>query len=411
MFLNNKYLLNEGYGNKNQLFTSGHGSHIYIGKKKYIDLSLCAGSNLLGHSSRIFKETIAKISKNNISNFAASNLYAQKYSNTLKKIFPNYSKFIFCNSGTEAVFKSLRIARAVTKKNLIICVSGSWHGSVNELLFTTNSKLKNISLSEGLESHSKKNIKFIPYNNILLSKKILEKYQKKIMCVILEPVQGCLPLLAKDYLNFLNNFCKQKKIILIFDEMITGLRINGKSIQHSLNLQPSISTFGKCLGGGMPIGIIGINKEIENKIIKKNKKIFFGGTFSGNSINTFIANEMVKFVLKNTKYIFKDLEKKSKYFQDKLNDFFIKKNLDAKCLRVSSMLRIIFTKKKIINRAQRDFLERKNLKKIKMFRKILFSQNIFYPTNGIIFFSNSITFKNIDTITNKIKLAFNKIFK
>ena len=84
-----------------------------------------------------------------------------------------------CNLCTEAVFKSLRIARAITGKNLIISVSGSWHGSVNELLFTPNKKMQNVSLSEGLEHQSKKNVKFIPYNNIELSEKILKKYQKK----------------------------------------------------------------------------------------------------------------------------------------------------------------------------------------------------------------------------------------
>ena len=129
------------------------------------------------------------------------------------------------------------------------------------------------------------------------------------MCVILEPVQGCLPILAKNYLNFLSNFCQKSKIILIFDEMITGLRLNGKSVQENLNLKPSISTFGKCLGGGLPIGIIGIKKSIEKKIKNKNKKIFFGGTFSGNSINTFVADEVVKFILKRKRFIFKDLEK------------------------------------------------------------------------------------------------------
>ena len=410
MFLKNKYIFNEGYEAKNLLFSRGYGSNIYIDKKKYIDLSLCAGTNLLGHSPQIFKKTLAKIPKKNISNFAAKNLYAHKYSNTLKRIFPNYSKFIFCNSGTEAVFKSLRIARAITGKNLIISVSGSWHGSVNELLFTPNKKMQNVSLSEGLEHQSKKNVKFIPYNNIELSEKILKKYQKKIMCVILEPVQGCLPILAKNYLNFLSNFCQKSKIILIFDEMITGLRLNGKSVQENLNLKPSISTFGKCLGGGLPIGIIGIKKSIEKKIKNKNKKIFFGGTFSGNSINTFVADEVVKFILKRKRFIFKDLENKSKYFQESLNNFFIKNNFDAKCLRVASMIRIVFTKKETVNRTQRDFLEKKNIKKIKLFRKFLFDKNVFYPTSGIIFFSNKLTFKEIDFVIKNIKLAFYKIF-
>ena len=258
----NNFLLNEGYENLNNLFTSGKGSKIYINNKKFLDLSLCAGTHLLGHNPKIFQKSVKDLAKLRISNFAAKNIYAVELSKTLKKILPHFSKFIFCNSGTEAVMKSLRIARATTKKNIIISVTGSWHGSTSELLYTNNKRLENIELSSGLDKNFKKNLKFIPYNNIPESKKILNKYKKKIMCVIIEPIQGCLPTEAKKFLKFLNDYCKQNKLILIFDEMITGLRFNCSSVQNQFNLKPSISTFGKCFGGGLPIGIIGINKNV-----------------------------------------------------------------------------------------------------------------------------------------------------
>ena len=410
MLLKNNIIMNEGYEKRDNLFTKGIGSSIYIKNKKYLDLSFCAGTNLLGHNSKIYKKAVKQLIKLNISNLAAKNLHAYKFSKTLKKTFPNYSKFIFCNSGTEAVFKSLRIARAITKKNLIISVSGSWHGSVNELLFTTNSKLKSIELSGGLESQTKKNIRFIPYNDIEGSKKILRKLEKKIMCIIIEPVQGCLPILAKDYLKFLSNYCNKKKIVLIFDEMITGLRHEGSSIQDILKLSPTISTFGKCLGGGLPIGIIAIKKNIETKLLRKDKKVFFGGTFSGNSVNTYVANSVTNFILKNKKNIFRDLNKKSEYFVKKLNFFFLKNKFDAKCLRVGSLVRIIFTNKSALNRSQRDFLEKKNFKNIKKFRNFLFNKNIFYPTSGIIFFSTATNYKEINFLIKNIKLGFKKIF-
>ena len=263
MFLKKNFIMNEGYENKVYLFSKGLGTNIYVNNKKYLDLSFCAGANLLGHNSKIYKKTLKQLINLNISNLAAKNLHAYEFSKTLKRTFPKYSKFIFCNSGTEAVFKSLRIARAISKKSLIISVTGSWHGSVNELLYTTNSNLKNIELSDGLEKQTKKNIRFIPYNDIERSKKILKKYENKIMCVIIEPVQGCLPILATNYLKFLSDYCKKKKIILIFDEIITGLRYEGSSIQDRLNLEPEITTFGKCLGGGLPIGIIAIKKILK----------------------------------------------------------------------------------------------------------------------------------------------------
>ena len=89
------------------------------------------------------------------------------------------------------------------------------------------------------------------------------------MCVIIEPIQGCLPIDSLDFLKFLDNYCKKNKLILIFDEMITGLRFNCSSVQDQFNLKPSISTFGKCFGGGLPIGIIAIKKDIIKKIEQK----------------------------------------------------------------------------------------------------------------------------------------------
>ena len=406
MFLVSNLILNEGYENLNNLFTSGKGSNIYINNKKYLDLSMCAGSHLLGHNPRIFRKSIKNVQKFGISNFAAKNKYAVELSKTLKKIFPKYEKFVFCNSGTEAVMKSLRVARAVTKKNIIISVTGSWHGSTSELLYTNNNKFKSIELSSGLDLNFKKNLKFIPYNDIETSENILNKYKKKIMCVIVEPIQGCLPTEARQFLNFLNYYCKKNKLILIFDEMITGLRFNCSSVQNQFYLEPSISTFGKCFGGGLPIGIIGIKKNIIKKLNKNEKKVFFGGTFSGNSIITYVANEIVKFIVKNKNKIFPQIEKKAVFFEKNLNNFFNDNNYDAKCYRFSSMLRIVFSKKNIRNRYQRDFLEKsKKAGKIK-FKNFFFKNNIYLAGNGIIFFATTTSKKDLINLIQTIKKAF-----
>lgn len=404
------FLYNEGYDNLNNLFSSGKGSNIYINKKKFLDLSLCAGSIILGHNSGIYRKSSREILKKNLSNFAAKNIHAAEFAKTLNKVLPKYSKFIFCNSGTEAVMKSLRVARAISKKNIIISVTGSWHGSTSELLFTNNNKLQNVELSDGLDKNFKKNLKFIPYNNIELSKKILNRYKNKIMCIIIEPIQGCLPTEAKKYLNFLNNYSKKNNITLIFDEMITGLRFNCSSVQDQFKLNPSISTFGKCFGGGLPIGIIALKKDVLLKLKKNEKKIFFGGTFSGNSINSFLSNKTVKYIIKNKKNIFVNLEKKAIYLEKNLNDFLVKNNFDAKCFRFASMLRIVFTKKEITNRSQRDFFENKNKKKISLFKNFMFKNNIYYSNSGIIFLAVTTSYKDLDYFIDISKKAFKKIY-
>ena len=327
----------------------------------------------------------------------------------LKKKFPNFSKFIFCNSGSEAVLKTLRICKAITNKKIIFAVSGSWHGSVDKLLYNADKRLKPKNLSDGLSDYNKKNLKFIPYNNIKTSKKILDKYKNKASCIIIEPIQGCLPTdKAKEYLMFLSSFAKKNNIILIFDEMITGLRTDSRSVQSYFKFNSDITTFGKCFGGGFPIGIIGISKKVENKIYMKNKKIYFGGTFSGNSISTYIGKLTTQYIERNKKQIFENLEKKSSFFEKEINSFISDNNVNAYLYRFKSILRLVFTKKKVTNRYQRDFFEYKNLKNIKNFRYFLLKNGVNYPSNGIIYMSASTSYADLKIIIKLFKKGLKK---
>ena len=111
---------------------------------------------------------------------------------------------------------------------------------------------------------------------------------------------------AKNYLKFLRQISSKHNIILIFDELITGLRTNGSTLQNYFKIKPDISTFGKCFGGGFPIGIIGITKKVYQNLSKKNKKVFFGGTFSANSISTYVGMRTTNYILKNKKKFLKN---------------------------------------------------------------------------------------------------------
>ena len=402
-------ILNEGYQKTKTFFEEGYKDIIKHQGKPYIDLSNCAGSLMLGHNSKFYKKILKKYLKINGSSFAHPNNHAVDYSKTIKKLFPSFEKIIFCNSGTEAVTKALRISRTLNKKEYIVSVVGSWHGSVDKLLFHSGNKLRPEFLSEGISNSDKKKIIFIPYNDIETSKKILNKNKNKINSIIIEPVQACLPLNnAKGYLKFLENFCNKNNSTLIFDEMVTGVRSDKNSVQQNYKIKPDITTIGKIIGGGMPIGVIGISKKVHKLI--KGKKIFYGGTFSGNSLSSFVGNETLKYLIKN-KTIIKKVNDKSKYFQNTLNKFIYNNKMDLKIYRYSSILRIVFTNNKINNRTQRDFFENKISNKIVNFKKLLFQKNIYYPSNGIIFFSDATSYKNIDYVIENIKIGFKKYFK
>jgi glutamate-1-semialdehyde 2,1-aminomutase len=403
-------ILNENYKDYKILFEKGEGDKIFFKNKAYVDLSYCYGSLILGHNSSVFKKSLKLYLNKKISIFAHPNTHAINFSKNIKKKFPNFSKIIFCNSGSEAVMKSLRLSKSLNKKNLIVNVAGSWHGSVDKLLFYPNKNLKPQKLSDGLSLDDKKKLIYIPYNDIDKSNKILNKFKNDINCIIIEPIQACLPLdNVKKYLQFLERFCKKNNSTLIFDEIITGIRIRSGSIQRKYNINADITTVGKILGGGLPIGVIGISEKVNKIIKKKNIKVFFGGTFSGNSLSSFVGNETLKFLLKN-KVLFSNLNKKSLYFQKNLNQFITKEGIEAKVYRFDSILRIVFSTEAINNRIQRDFFEKKNIFNIVKFRQYLLDNKIYYPTNGVIFLSNATSYKSINYVLNHIKIGLKKIF-
>ena len=408
MYMNNN-VFNERYNSK-YFVKKSEGPFIYLGKRKYYDLSYGSGTLILGHNSKILKKSLNDVTKNKISLYSEPNIYANLFAKSLKKLNKNYEKFVFCNSGTEAVFKALRISKAITKKNIIVSVTGSWHGSTDKLLF----KKKNNSIlpvSDGLNEYDRKNIKIIDYNDIDKSYKILKKLKNKICCIIIEPVQGCLPdPKVWKYLNFLSNFSKKNNCILIFDEIITGLRTRKGSVQNYYNIKPDISLFGKCYGGGFPIGIIGINKSIHKIIIKKKLNIFFGGTFSANAVSCFIGNSITNYINQN-KTILQKLEEYAKLFQKRINSHLVENNMDVRVYRFQTILRIVFSKEQIKSRISRDFFEKKNLNKINNFKLFLFKKGIIYPNNGIIFFSSANNKKQINFIIESILEGLIKYFK
>ena len=213
----------------------------------------------------------------------------------------------------------------------------------------------------------------------------------------------------RDYLKYLEVFCKKNKITLIFDEIVTGFRTDQKSVQNLYKLKPDITLIGKVLGGGFPISAIGISKKISLQI-KKKQKVYFGGTFSANTISTYLAYKNLLFIKKNISSVFK-LSEKCKYFQEKINKFLVKNKIEAKVYRFCNILRIVFSDKDIKNRTQRDFFEKKMEKNKQNFIKYLKKNNIHYPPNGIIFFPVVMTKNQLNYLVKVTSLGLKKYIK
>jgi glutamate-1-semialdehyde 2,1-aminomutase len=409
--MKNNIILNEGYSHPKLIFEKASGNKILIKNNFLYDLSYSSGVVFLGHNHYIFKNSLKQFINKKISIFSNPNIYAYKLAQTIKKFFSNFNKIIFCNTGSESVIKALRICRAINKKKFIVCVVGSWHGSVDQTLFFPKKNLSPVPISSGFKKEDKKNILFIPYNDINESKRILNKFKNNINCVIIEPVTASLPVKSIGlYLKFLDSYCKKNRIILIFDEIVSAFRSKKGSVQKQFNIKPDITLVGKILGGGLPIAAIGISKKIFNKIFKLKIPIFFGGTFSANTFSMLAGNNVINYIKNNFKLVSK-LVKNCEIFENQINSFILKNKIDAKVYRYDAILRIVFSKNKIQNRIQRDFLEKKYSKTKDKFIKFLLKKKILYPKNGIILFSLANKKKDISYIINTICIGLKKYFK
>ncbi len=406
--MNKNFLYNEGTAYRIKIH-SAKKKYILLGKKKYLDLSYASGSLLLGHNSNILKKTIKK--QINIgTNFSHPNIYSYKYSILLRKIFKEYSKFIFCVSGTEANMKVLRIVRAISNKSKIAMLHGSWHGSVDELLYSANQNYKKVfPISSGLNINNK--IVILPYNDFKKTKEILDKEYKNISLLIIEPIQQLIPDYNNEkYIQDLIKYCKKKKIKTCFDEMVTGLRSSKITVQNKLKIYPEFLTLGKIFGGGFPIGIIAIHKSIVKKYNKKIKKVFFGGTYSLNPTSHNVGIATLKYILKNKNKIYKKINSLAKILVDDLNKFVDKNKIDIKIYRYESLIRIIYSKKLILNKHDKDKFEKIKKNQILDFKKYIFRNNIFCSENGAIFLSYENNLKDIKYISSIFTKGFKKYF-
>ena len=139
---------------------------------------------------------------------------------------------------------------------------------------------------------------------------------------------------------------------------------------------------------------------------KNQKKVFFGGTFSGNSMSCYVGMKTSEYIIKNKKKIFPKLEKISFHFQNQMNNFFKEKDIKAKIYRFKSLLRIVYTDRNVLNRTQRDFFETNNLKRINNLRNYLKDNNIYYPKNGLIFFSDQTSINQVNKVISVLKKGF-----
>ena len=322
----------------------GKGSRIWDeDDNEFIDFCCSWGPLILGHADdRVLKSVSSALI--NGTSFGTPT----KFENILGKLILDNHKYVeklrFVSSGTEAVMSAIRLARGYTGKNKIIKFEGCYHGHSDSLLVKAGSGLITLgeTSSAGVPTALANETIVVELDNEEAVKEAIQKYSGEIACIIIEPVpaNNGLLLQRKEYLQFLRDICTQNNILLIFDEVISGFRIGFEGASGFYDISPDIITFGKIIGGGLPVGAYGASKEIM-KMISPDGPVYQAGTLSGNPLSISAGIAQLKACLEPEFY--SELANKTKNLADKINKFTFENKIPVNILYIGSIFWISFS--------------------------------------------------------------------
>jgi glutamate-1-semialdehyde 2,1-aminomutase len=265
----------------------GQGSHIWDADgNEYIDYVSSWGPLILGHAEPGVLDAILNAAGNGTS-FGASTPSEADLAELVVQAFPTVDKIRFVSSGTEATMSAIRLARAFTKRKYIIKFEGCYHGHADSLLVKAGSGIATLGIpgSAGVLDEISQFTIALPFNDTEVLEQAFSKFKHQVACVIVEPVvgnMGCVPG-SGEYLANLRTITQRENSILIFDEVMTGFRLAYGGAQELYGIKPDMTTFGKIIGGGLPVGAYGGRADIM-ELVAPVGPMYQAGTLSGNPL-------------------------------------------------------------------------------------------------------------------------------
>lgn len=250
---------------------------------EYIDFCLAYGPKLLGHANPKIKQAIIEqLDKGWL--YGTPTELEIKLAEKIAGIYPSIDMVRFVSTGTEATMSALRVARGFTGRNKFIKIEGGFHGAHDSVLIKAGSGATTLGKPDslGVPEDFTRNTLQVPFNDVEALTEVMEKYGKDIAAFILEPVMGNVgPILPDEgYLQEVRKITEENDVVLIFDEVITGFRMAMGGAQEYYGVTPDMTTLGKIIGGGMPIGVFGGKREIM-EMVAPSGGVYQAGTFSG----------------------------------------------------------------------------------------------------------------------------------
>lgn len=340
-------------------FSRGKGPYLIdVDGNRYLDLVGSWGPLILGHGDTSVLNLIRRVIRKGLTFGAPSPLETQ-LALLVKKAFPSIEKVRFVSSGTEAVLSVLRLARAATQKKRILKFNGCYHGHGDSLLVAAGSGAATLGLpdSPGVPEEFASLTLSLPYNDLSAVQEAFSKYND-IAAVIVEPVAGNMGLVPPQpgFLQGLREITSKQQALLIFDEVMTGFRVSFGGAQELYGIQPDLTTLGKIIGGGMPVGAYGGRQELMSQVAPEGP-VYQAGTLSGNPVAMAAGIATLKKL--SDLSIYKHLEESAAFVEEGAKRAIQKAGVEAVFQRVGSMATLFFCPHKIENYEQAKDSDRK----------------------------------------------------
>jgi glutamate-1-semialdehyde 2,1-aminomutase len=356
---------------------------------EYVDLWMAHYARITGHAPDFIINGLSQKLTDGI-HVGIVNEYEVEYAEQLCEIIPCSEKVRFCCSGTEATMYAVRVARGYTNRKAILKVEGGWHGSNIDLLYRVNHPLEHDE-SLGLLPEMSTYAKTIPFNDIDGAIATIREEAEDLAAVIIEPVPGSGFLPADvPYLKRIREETTKVGSLLIFDEIITGLRLSLGGAQGEFGIEPDLCTLGKIAGGGMPIGVVAGRADIMDMCSqmarpeKWDRVNIGGGTFSGTPIGMMAGLLQVQYLKENSRSIYPKLKELGDRVRQGVEEAFRKNGINAQVNGYGSLYQVVFPFEKGTEvRSPQDIIARTDLRKRDVEYKLrMMNEGVFVVKGG-----------------------------
>jgi glutamate-1-semialdehyde 2,1-aminomutase len=383
---------------------SAKGAYLYDADgNKYIDYIASWGPMILGHAYEPVIKAIQEYATLSTS-FGAPTELEIEMAELIISMTPNVDMIRMVSSGTEACMSAVRLARGYTGRNKIIKFDGCYHGHADSFLVKAGSGVAtlNIQTVPGVTAGVSVDTLVAAYNDLEAVKQLVAENKDQVAAIIIEPVagnMGCI-LPKPGFLEGVRKLCDENGIVFIFDEVMTGFRLSAGGAQETLNVNADLVTYGKVIGGGMPVGAFGGKKEIMQHIAPLGN-VYQAGTLSGNPI-AMIAGFTTLSTLKNNPSIYDELHTKCAYLDNELNAFLTQKGIAHRINRMGSMISLHFCDHDVVDfaSAAKADIPRFN----KLFHYLL-DNGVYLPPSAYEswFLNNALSYEDLDRTISLVK--------